>query len=249
MTKLTPDFDAEGYWRARHAKLKGLEATGTLRGPAAWQRWLYQGKLRAYKSALSKVGFSMSGTRTLNFGCGTGYFEDAWEAMGAVTTAGIDVVESVVAELQGRHPQRRYFCGNLASDPSLADMLGTYDFVTAIDVLYHIVSAEQLQRTIDMLLSRTERGGLFMFTDALRDFSPAPHVRFRSLSAWQRLLEDRGARIVHWQPVFVLQNRPGILSRAIPSTAGRFTYWADGILNRLPGAPANNYVLLCRRLD
>ena len=85
MSESTPSdqkFDVVHYWNKRHRNLEGLRATGTLGAPLGWQKWLYRGKLRAYLRGLRTVGFSLNGCSALNFGCGHGYFEDAWESLG-----------------------------------------------------------------------------------------------------------------------------------------------------------------------
>jgi 2-polyprenyl-3-methyl-5-hydroxy-6-metoxy-1,4-benzoquinol methylase len=245
--KSDPVFDAAQYWRKRHENFEGLVATGTLGAPATWQRWLYRGKVRAYVRAFDACGISVQGARVLDFGCGSGYFEDVWESLGAEYTAGIDLVEDVIETLRAVHPHRAYRAGDLAGNPALADDLGWFDVVTAIDVLYHIVDDRALERVIANLAQRLTETGSLLLTDALIQCEPARHVKFRPLRFWKEVLATNGLYVVHREPVFILQNRPGLVTRLAPSLAGALTYWADLPLGRLFPMSANNFALVCKR--
>lgn len=241
------DFDATQYWRSRHARYGGLAATGTLGGALPWQHWLYKGKLRAYGRMFARIGFGLKGKRALNFGCGAGYFEDHWERLGAAATAGIDIVPEAIAELQAAHPERKYVCGDLARNPALIDQWGSFDLVTAIDVVYHILDDADVETIFTALAARLAPQGYFLVTDALRDLQPAPHVRFRSQRQLAELLRAAGMRIVTREPVFVTQNRPSIFARLTPRLAGSACYYADALLTRMPRVGANNWALLCAK--
>jgi 2-polyprenyl-6-hydroxyphenyl methylase/3-demethylubiquinone-9 3-methyltransferase len=122
--------------------------------PEAWQRWLYRAKERAYRKLLARQNVSLDGARVLDFGCGTGFFEDLWESAGAREVAGIDIVPDAIAALAAAHPGRRYVCADLATDPSPLASLGSFNVVTAIDVLYHVIDDDALGRILDALFAR-----------------------------------------------------------------------------------------------
>lgn len=241
-------FDVAGYWGRRHKALAGLRATGTLGAPASWQRWLYKGKMRAYLRGFGAVGFRLSGSRVLNFGCGNGYFEDQWESHGAALTSGIDIVEDVINDLRARFPDRIYRSGDLAEQPELLSGLGQFDMVTALDVLYHVVDDRAVERVVGRLSDCLSEQGWFLFTDALADSRPAQHVRFRGLGFWQSALRASRLEVVHREPVFILQNRPGRIAAIAPPLAGSLAYWGDSLLSRIAPHRANNFAIFCRRV-
>jgi len=241
------EFDAARYWRKRHERYGDLRATGTLGAPVSWQRWLYRGKLRAYQRAFHAAGVSIEGARVLNFGCGHGYFENVWESLGAKHTAGIDLVEEVINVLSAQYPNRTYRAGNLADDADLIAGLGQFDLVTAIDVFYHVIDDAELERVISRLAETVQEGGCLFFTDALTDRQTAPHVKFRPIRFWKEVLSKYDFSLVHQEPVFVLQNRPTLLSRLAPRTTGAIAYWLDVPLTRLFPLRANNFALVARR--
>jgi SAM-dependent methyltransferase len=240
-------FDPARYWRDRLADHPGLTGTGTSMMPEAWQRWLYRSKERAYRELLAESGVAVRGRAVLDFGCGTGYFEDVWERAGAAAVAGVDIVPETIARLSQRHPARRYVCADLARDASPLDALGRFDVVTAIDVLYHVVDDAAAERVIAALLGALAPGGAFLFTDALVDERPDTHVAFRSLAWWTDCLARHGARVVARQPVAVLHNRPSVFARKWPQLTGAAQYYADAVLRRIAARRANNWAVIARR--
>ncbi len=242
-----PAFDPVAYWKNRIARYPSLQGTGSFYAPLGWQKWLYKGKERAYLRLLSRVGFSVEGRHVLDFGCGAGYFEDLWVSLGAKRADGIDVVEEAVERNRSRHPERRYICANLAEDASALGTIGEVDFITAIDVLYHITDDDALTANLKALLALLRVGGYFMFTDTLRTQATAQHVRFRSYGFWQKMLPALGLEYVGHEPVYVANNRLFRGFRWVSWIAGPAAHFADSILLRLVPGRANNWAVLARR--
>lgn len=240
-------FDDIGYWRERIGRCPTLQGTGTSGLPPAWQDWLYRGKERAYRRLLTRNGVPVAGRRILDFGCGTGYFEDLWERMGSGQTYGIDIVPEVIDRLARAHPDRRYVCADLANDaPDLSALKP--EMITAIDVLYHIPDDERLLRILTPLAALLPSGGHLLLTDALmEDARPASHVRFRSFNQWRQMLAGLGLEIVDREPVFALNNRPSRWARRYPSLCGAIQHYADLPVLRTMPRLANNWAVLARR--
>ncbi|MHC5054647.1 MAG: class I SAM-dependent methyltransferase [Planctomycetota bacterium] len=240
-------FDPVSYWRGRLSACPSLQGTGSCFAPLCWQKWLYRGKTRAYLRLMDRAGFSVEGRDVLDFGCGTGYFEDLWESLGAGSTGGVDVSEEMIERNRARHPGRTYICADLARDADVLRGLGEVDFVTAIDVLFHIVDERALRASLEALLSALRTGGYFMFTDALRSRPTAEHVRFRSYGFWQELLPELGLEYVAREPVFVANNRLFRGFRWVSRIAGPVAHFADSILLRAVPNRASNWAVLARR--
>jgi len=242
------DFDAEAYWHNRLSKCPGLHGTGLIGLPPAWQLWLYRGKERAYLRMLARAGVEVRDRRVLDFGCGVGYFEDFWERLGAAEAGGIDIVPEVVAKLSRDHPHRKYVRANLSKDPAAVEAFPPQDMVTAIDVLYHIVDDDILNRSLKPLASLVKPGGHFLFTDQLGEGgAPSPHVRFRTLDFWRSALGEIGLEIIDKEPVFVINNRVTRLAYYWPGLTGAIYHYLDAPFLRLMPRAANNWVILARR--
>lgn len=241
------DFDAVGYWRERLGAAPSIQGTGTSHMPLAWQTWMYRGKVRAYKRLFKRNGVTVRDRHVLNFGCGTGYFEDVWQRLGARQLTGVDVVPSVIASLSQKHPERRYVTADLSTNPSALAAVPPVDLATAIDVLYHVVDDEKLVASLRVLLQSVSADGYFLFTDTLQERRIATHVQFRSLRQWERLLGFLGWRIVDKEPVFAVNNRRFPSMRRAPGTIGAVQHALDLPMLRVMPWAANNWALLAKR--
>jgi len=240
-------FDPAAYWRDRLASQPGLTGVGTAGAPAAWQRWLYRGKERALARLLARCGVDPRGICVLDFGCGTGRFEDFWERRGALRADGIDIVPEAIDRLQREHSGRRYSCLNIGDSTADLSAFGTPGLVTAIDVLYHIVDDEALVRAVARLCDLLPAGGCFLFTDALFEAETARHVRFRSLNQWRQILGPLGLTIVGREPVFAFNNRVPRGVRRAPAVWGFLQHMIDLPVLRTTPFVANNWAVLARK--
>lgn len=240
-------FDPQAYWTRRMTNRPDLSGAGSVAMPVSWQRWFYRGKKRAYRSLLRRHA-SVRGMSVLNFGCGTGFFEDWFESQGASDVAGVDFVEENIAPLRDTHPKRRYLCADLGRTPNALNAFGQFDLVTAIDVLYHVVDADVLVNVLGALATALKPDGWFLFTDILRDHAPAKHVVFRSRETWDELLGPHGIEIVDREPVTCVNNRPRGFSRRWPWLGGMLAHYADSIARKRKGANVNNWALLAHKV-
>jgi SAM-dependent methyltransferase len=240
-------FDPVAYWRARLGSRPDLGGTGTIGAPLAWQRWLYRGKRRAYLRLLRRAGFDLRGKSVLDLGCGTGYFEEVWERLGAGAVSGIDVVPEAIERLRDAHPGRRYLCANLSvGEPDLT-IFGRPDLITAIDVLYHIVDDDALMTALRRLTALLPAGGLLLFTDALREQETGAHVRFRSLNQWMQILKALGLACVDREPVFAINNHLTSVALGLPGAAGAVQHLLDLPVLRTMPCLANNWAVVARK--
>src|SRR5262245_1706679 len=76
--------------------------------------------------------------RVLDVGAGTGFYVDRWLARKASVT-GVDLTEVSVRNLRERFPAARFIQADIGAPlgPPLADEIGTFDVVSAFDVLFH----------------------------------------------------------------------------------------------------------------
>ena len=127
--------------------------------------------------------------------------------------------------------------------------IGEVDFITAIDVLYHIIDDDVLTANLKALLTRLRVGGYFMFTDALRTQATRRHVHFRSYGFWQKLLPALGLEYVGREPVYVVNNILFRGFRWVSWIAGPIAHFADSRSTRVSientAVPDNVTVHIC----
>ncbi len=198
-------FDASRYWSKRLHRSASLEATGTLPFDGRYQQWLYRLKEAAIRRVLRPWRDGLRGVSVLNVGCGGGYFEPFFAACGASRLMGVDFVASAVERLQADRPEFEYAVADL-TQPLPASLAGrSFDLVTAIDVLYHVVDDRRFTRALANLCSLCRPdGGLLLWTDAPGRAAErgATHCRYRDRSAYDNILADHGLSIARTTPMY-----------------------------------------------
>jgi SAM-dependent methyltransferase len=160
--------------------------------------------------------------RVLDVGSGTGFYLALWRELGAGSVVGSDLTEVAVERLAGRHPDVeavRLDIGDEAID--LPD--GSFDAVSAMDVLFHITDDRRFDRALANVARLLRPGGIFVFSDLFVHGRPwrAPHQAIRSLAEVRAGVAAAGLREELRRPMLVLLNAP-VDTR---SRAARATWW------------------------
>jgi len=147
--------------------------------------------------------------RVLDIGSGTGFYIDLWKRAGAKLVEGADITEVVVRTLSEEHSACHFH--QLDIGAPLPDALDTsYDFISAMDVLFHIVDDDKYERAIHNVADLLVPGGFFIWSD---NFVGAPgkrskHIVHRPLQETRAILNNAGFSIVSRRPTFVLMSQP-----------------------------------------
>jgi len=184
------NFDPIRYWTERVGPEATLADTGIKDFSLAYNEKLYRLKTFAFKRLLAPHSAQLLGAPALNIGCGSGYFEDWLERTYGMRTFGVDVSPRLVAALQRKHQARRYECWNFAEQPNPHFDRAYFLLITFIDILYHIVDDTLWSQTLRHAIEHLRPGGLLLLTDiaAGKPACSGPHVRFRSLDAYEEVL-------------------------------------------------------------
>lgn len=168
----------------------------------------YRFRLRALCRLLEGIDLKSSSVFEAAFG--EGFYLRFWNAAGARAVAGMDISQDATRAARTLFPGFDLRAGDL-TDSANFSTLGTFDLVTAIDVLYHIVDDTLWSRAIANLLPRVAPGGAFVFSDKVPlngTWQKFPHVRRRSVAMWEEQLSAGGFEIVRRLPVFVFMDDP-----------------------------------------
>lgn len=140
---------------------------------------------------------SLAGMETADIGCGTGDFTLLLAARGARVLA-IDFSAAVLAVARGRAVQQgavaRFECASATEIPA-AD--ASFDLVTSITVLQHLVRDEDLQRGVRELERVLRPEGRLLFLELAPPIlapnrSPDGHVIERPIESWRAFFESGG---------------------------------------------------------
>lgn len=207
MTMTVTSFQPRDYWSTRVTGDGSLANVGQV-ALGDYNRYTYPLRLEALSRAVA--GLVPPGARVFDGGFGEGVYLEYWRRRGARAVSGLDFSPRAVAAARARYPESHLVQGDLAARGDLAGF-GTYDVVTAIDVLYHIVDDGAWSRALVNLLSLVDPGGIFVASDkfpATGTWTSMKHVRRRSLEMWRPALRREGFEIIRRVPVFALMDDP-----------------------------------------
>jgi SAM-dependent methyltransferase len=203
---VSADFDPEQYWSERLQKTYSLAGVGFLGMGEEFNRWAYALRRRVFRRALGRR--VARGARVLDVGSGTGFYIDRWREHGVTDITGSDLTGFAVDQLRARYPDHRFHKLDItsASPPDL----GSFDAVSAMDMLYHITDNEGYARAIRNLAQLLAPNGLLVLTEIFvhGENRYVRHEVDRSLEEIGGLLEGAGLVIESRRPVFVLMNTP-----------------------------------------
>jgi SAM-dependent methyltransferase len=207
-------FSTRDYWESRLRDHFGLEGVGYLRLGRRFNRWMYRVRGEVFDRVVGELGtMSERGTdvRVLDVGAGTGFYVDRWLARNANVT-GVDLTEVSVRNLRERFPTARFVQADIGAPlgPPLADEAGTFDAVSAFDVLFHIVADDLFGAALANIARLLRPGGRFLWSD---NYIHQPTIRVehqvsRSLDEVTAALDRAGFDIERRVPMFVLMNYP-----------------------------------------
>jgi SAM-dependent methyltransferase len=202
----TAGFDPERYWSQRLEESFSLAGVGWLGLGEHYNRWMYAVRRRVFRRSLR--GRVSPDARVLDVGSGTGFYIERWGELGVRDITGSDLTSVAVTRLRARFPSHEF--RQLDITAPLPPGLGSFDAISAMDVLYHVVDDELYARAIENLAGLLAPGGVLVLTENLlhRKAGRAEHEVDRGIKEIVSLLRQAGLTIESRLPVFVLMNTP-----------------------------------------
>lgn len=201
--------EAERYWDERLRSAWGLQGVGRLGFGRMYNEWQYRLRRDIFGQEVRRLG--LSGSRVLDVGSGTGFYLERWRELGAGDIRAVDISGEAVQRLTRSHPWSRPVRLDI-SDADAVDVLeaGSYDAISAMDVLFHITDDERYERAIANLASLLAPGGVLIATEMLVRGAArhSHHDVARSLARVGALLTHAGLAIERRRPASVLMAYP-----------------------------------------
>lgn len=200
-------FDPRQYWNARLGERYGLHGVGYLGLSLSYNRWMYRLRRAVFRSTVRAVRLRPD-ARVLDVGSGTGFYVQSWRSLGFSDVTGADLAPYAVARLAEQFSDVSFHELDIGA-ASLPD-LGTFDAISCMDVLFHIVDDDRFARALHNVRRLLRPGGFFLWSDDYphRGTVRGTHHVSRSLAEVERLLAEADLEIVSRRPMFVLMNRP-----------------------------------------
>jgi predicted TPR repeat methyltransferase len=172
---------------------------------------LYRQQRRVFLRSLKGLCPDWAAARILDIGPGVGFFVELWRSLGVKTLVGLDIAQTAVDRLSERYPGYDFRRGHIGSRNGAAALEpASFDFVSAIAVLYHIVDDAEYANAYHSIASLLAPDGTLIFSENLLTNGEvrSQHAVARSEATVLALIRDAGLRIVSRRPLFVLMNEP-----------------------------------------
>jgi SAM-dependent methyltransferase len=205
--------DVSQYWEERLGRGASLENVGFRALGRNFNAWMYRVRrarfLERVHEAMRSAGIDAAQARVLDAGCGSGFYVECWKKLGVRSITGFDITKASVTALGARYPDVRFRQVDIGA-PVLPDAPASYDAVSCMDVLFHIVDDDRYASALRNIATMLRPGGLFIFTE---NCVHGPVIRSafqtsRPLSEIEALLHGCGFELLSRAPVFVLMNSP-----------------------------------------
>lgn len=157
-------FDPSQYWENRLSAEYNLEGVGQRGCGACVNRWAYRARRRVFLRTVRRLGRELATADVLDLGSGTGFYLDRWHELGVRSVTGADLTEVAAAGLRRRYPRDTIHRVDIGGE--LGPLQGQcFDFVSCMDVLFHIVDDAAYSRALGHVCSLLKPGGRFIFSE------------------------------------------------------------------------------------
>lgn len=173
----------EEYWTDRLARHgMGLGGVGCDSLSQQDNSAMYEGARLQFLELCRREGVDFASARMLDIGCGTGFYADVFRRNGGRNYLGIDITDTLHAELQRRFEGFSF----RKLDVTRRQLPGEFDLIVMIDVTQHITQDESFAFAMRNIHEHLAAGGVFVVTSWLNGAARRSFFeRSRPLSAYQ----------------------------------------------------------------
>ncbi len=210
--KLTTNtFNPDDFWQSRLTKVEGLEGVGYAKLGKPFNIWGYKVRKQAFYNIISPLNYNFKEAEVLDIGSGTGFYIAIWNALNAKKVTGLDITEVAVENLKTKFPEHEFIQLDIGDEiGKLKSTLGNKDFISAMDVLFHIVDDQRFDRAVHNIASLLKPGGYFVYSDNFLNGETirTTHQVSRSKKYLLDLFDKAGFEVVSHKPFMILSNYP-----------------------------------------
>jgi len=192
------DYKPATYWERLHEQpsLRGVGQSGL---PEELNRWLFHiGRRNVLRFLERHAILRPPPGLVYEVGAGIGYWTDLWYRLGASRVDGCDLVPIAVDRLNDRFPTSHFSVGDI-SVPGVAPFDGSYDFVTVMNVLLHILDDDRFYQGARNSAAIVRPGGSLLLAEPVlmrpwhgNQLGPGASSRPRTLAEYRKPFEDAG---------------------------------------------------------
>ncbi|HVP10293.1 MAG TPA: class I SAM-dependent methyltransferase [Phycisphaerae bacterium] len=220
-------------WIRRHQAAGCFEAVGYIGLGENYNHWLYRLRRRHFVRLASRHNLPAA-ARVLDIGTGTGFYIDLYRRLGVTDVWGIDISATAIERLRMTYPRYRFeVCDVAAGLPASIHPESGFDWVSAMDVLFHITEDDLFRAALANCARAVRPGGRLLISDDFpaRTLPADANQSYHALRDYEDVLGPMGFRLLELSPVFFIANGQvgagGIACRVLSG------YWS--LLSRVIG--------------
>lgn len=243
-------YEPKTYWEERLKSNFNIRGVGNIVFGKRYNQLLYKLHLIVLKKAITKFNISLEGKRILDVGSGTGFFSEFYLSNSG-EVLGLDITRTSVELLTKSLPNGEFITLDISEEifqePYLSER--SFNIVNVQSVLYHITEEARFDKALENLARCLATGGYLFITDFFgsEDYSPAQHVKYRSLKKY-KILEQSGIEILEIMPIYHFMNRRlNLLPLRINDIIGPFLFVMDYTINKIGSPKGKDKKLLIAR--
>lgn len=198
------------YWNQRLCQSWGPEGVGSSVYGRQFNLWRYRIRAKVFRRLVRLMGLQPDRLSVLDVGCGTGFYLGQWQALGVKYLAGLDISDWAVSQLALVYPDIALYRTDISAGDSILKE-GTFDIVSAMDVLIHIVDDAAYLNALKNIHRALKTGGYFICSDSFfhgTDKQFEDYWKGRSLSFLTSAMHNSGFDVVSRMPMSVLMAAP-----------------------------------------
>jgi 2-polyprenyl-3-methyl-5-hydroxy-6-metoxy-1,4-benzoquinol methylase len=202
------DFNPQSYWETRLEKSFNLHGVGDIGLGVNYNNALYNVRKYAFHKLMQRMKIDFSNKKVMDIGSGTGFYIERWKELKVKSIKGTDITNVVVNNLSKQFPEASF--SQLDIGEKLESPEPTYDFISAFDVLFHIVDDKRFEQAISNIHGLLNENGCFVISDNFihGETKRLEHQVSRSYDYMTKTIENTGFEHVKTIPMFVLMNDP-----------------------------------------
>lgn len=200
--------DIKDYWEKRLHDNYGLHGTGYIGLGKNYNSWMYKVRKYIVTKKLKSLKTEYNTAAVLDIGSGSGFYVDIWKDLGVKQITGCDITSVSVKNLKNKYPTGDFLELDISSN--VIPISKQFDFISAFDVLFHIVDDDKYQKAINNIFNLLKPGGILIFSENFvhKKSLQSNFQSTRLLADIGSSFERAGFKILERVPMFYLMNAP-----------------------------------------
>lgn len=152
------DYDAHKYWHDRFVKYEdSIVGPGSEALSEDENKKMYDDAKAVFLSVCEQHKIDFKNHKVCEIGLGNGFYTEVFSAKGTVNYCGYDIADVIIPKLSSRFSNFKFKLKDISTEP----LDGSYDFITLIDVIQHIVNEDKFNFALKNIADHLNVGGVF----------------------------------------------------------------------------------------